>query len=122
MCVQADLVKLREQLRTLEGRQAHVGAVAASELESALAAVSSAGMGAALHANGSWRCAHVAPTHSFQLIAFSPQQHDLGEGAHCCAVRFACRHNMAIWHTCSDSRAAAQPFSLLSTPCTAAGV
>jgi hypothetical protein len=32
-------MKLREQLQTLEGRQAHVGAVAASELESALASV-----------------------------------------------------------------------------------
>ena len=36
---QADLVKLQEQLRALEGRQARVGAVAASELEAALASV-----------------------------------------------------------------------------------
>lgn len=36
---QADLVKLQEQLRSLEGHQARVGVVAASELESALASV-----------------------------------------------------------------------------------
>lgn len=41
VCVvpQADLVKLQDQLRALEGRQARVGAVAASELEAALASV-----------------------------------------------------------------------------------
>lgn len=36
-------MKLQEQLRTVEGRQARVGAVAASELEAALAAVSGGG-------------------------------------------------------------------------------
>lgn len=41
-CAQVDLVRLQEQLRVAEGRQARVGAVAASELEAALASVSGA--------------------------------------------------------------------------------
>lgn len=118
LCVQGDLVKLREQLRTLEGRQAHVGAVAASELESALAAVSRAGRGAVLHLVVAADAVRVWCS----VIAVSCQ---LGLHEGCCEFHMQAQYGLltgSCLHTGSCWLPAAVLQRCIFTPCTAVGV
>lgn len=85
---QADLMKLQEQLRAAEGRQARVGAVATSELESALASVRGV-LGRACTQGLLLRCClllHV--THSLDIT--DPCLEPLVTSMLCLATVFAC--------------------------------